>query len=335
MIVEREDAVINAQIRLRAWFIFDRLGTFFDPDSIQSVEILDKNDTVLETITGANIVKDDTGKYQVVTSLTWNTSAQSVKDRWTFTKDGTSGYVQLLGTTIFESSSPGVGLASFVTLLKRKVKAPTVGLNVLDDPSDYEEFIEEALLEYSRRRPYKQTVKLTGDGTFYFSLPSDWNNEISTITEIEYPIDRSPQCNLESKKYEVSQLDTGYTGKFIGEAYPGLDESFYVRYTSPHTITASATSINDIHKRAFINLCASIACMSIASKYGHTAESSISADAIDYQSKGDEFASRAKEYWKMFNKVVRPISSGVYGEIDVQTYWKGNRNGLNRDNTMI
>jgi hypothetical protein len=335
MSVERENAVINEQIIFRVEFIFDRLGTNFNPDSITSVEILDSDgSTVLQTITGSDIIQDSTGKWHVVGASSWNTVAKSISDRWTFVKDGTT-YIQILGTTIFDSTSPGTGMASFIELVKRKVKAPTVGLTVLTDPGDYEEFIEEALLEYSRRRPYQKTAKLTGDGTFFFSLPSDWNEEISFIRQVEYPVDYSPECILEPKKYTVVQLDTGYTGKFIGESYPGLNEYFYVRYTIPHTITASSNTINTIHKRAFVNLCAAITCMAVATKYGHTADSSVEADAIDYRSRGDEFAARSREYWKMFDKVIKPAVNSVIGELDAPLYWNGNRNGLNRENTMI
>lgn len=336
MAVERENAIIGEQLTLRAEFIFDRLGTNFDPDSIESVIILDSDgSTVLETITGADIIQDSTGNYHVVTSASWNTTAKSISDKWTFTKDSVGGYVQILATTIFSSSSPGIGMASFVTLLKRKVKAPTVGLTVLTDPGDYEEFITEALLEYSRRRPYQQTVKLTGDGTFFFTLPSDWSNEFSWIREIEYQIDRSPAAIIEPKKYEVIQLDTGYKGKFIGEYYPGNGEFFYVRYVKVHTITAAANTISVDHKRSFINLCASIACESVAAKYGHTADASVESDAIDYRSKGDEFAARARDYFKMFDKVIKAQTTGVIAEIDIPTYWKSNKNMLNRDNTTI
>jgi len=335
MSVERENAVVGEQLILRSEFIFDRTGVVFDPDSITSVTILDSDgSTILQTLTGADIIKDSVGNYHATTLASWNTTAKTTTDKWIFIKDGVS-YTILLSTTIFDSSSPGIGMASFIELVKRKVKAPTIGLNVLSDPGDYEEFITEALLEYSRRRPYQQTEKLTGDGTFFFDLPSDWDTEFSWIEQIEYQIDRSPASIIEPKKYTVVQLDTGWTGKFIGEYYPGNGEYFYVRYMKLHTITASATSIVDSHKRAFINLCASITCMAVAAKYGHTADASNEADAIDYNSKGDEFAARSREYYKMFDKTIKPSTSSVFAELDIPTYWKGNNNMLNRENTTI
>lgn len=84
MAVERENAVINEQIILRQNFRFARTGDLFDPDDISKVEILDSDGTtVLETITGAEIVKDATGKYHVVASAI--STPKTIYDKWYFT----------------------------------------------------------------------------------------------------------------------------------------------------------------------------------------------------------------------------------------------------------
>jgi hypothetical protein len=334
MAVEREDAAVGEQLILRIEIIYDRLGAFVDPTSFSDVTITDSNGTVLQTIASASIVKDSTGKYHITTTATWNTSAQRVKDNWTFVYSGVT-YKKNLATVISDTSSPAVGLASFVTLVKRKIQAPTIGLTLLADPGDYNAFVVEAAKEYSKRRPYQQTSKLTGDGTAIFTLPTDWDNEVSLITQIEYPLDSNPPAYIETSKYEVVQLDTGWVGRFIGEYYPGSSEYFYVRYTKYHTVTASATTIPDSHKEAVCNLAASIGCQALAQLYGHTANSSVEADAINYREKGDMFSTRSKELRKLYDGQVKEIFSGVIGEIDMPSYWEGNKDMLNRNNRMI
>jgi hypothetical protein len=335
MAVERDEAVVNQELILRAEFIFDRTGAFFDPDSFTSVEILDSDgSTVLETIQPAQINKTATGKYYITTSSSWNTSARKVYDRWNITVDGTS-YKLLLWTNILEVSAPSIGIAAYVALVKKKVKAPTIGLIVLEDPADYETFILEAVKEFSKLRPYKRVAKLTGDGNAFFSLPSDWDNDFSWIRELEYPIDQQPPSFIEDKKYKVDQLDTGWVCRFYGEYYPNINQDFYLRYVIPHSITNNSSTISDRYKDAVANLAASISCQAIAEKYGHTAESSLDADVINYRTKGDEFASRSKELKKMFDRMVEPDVNSVVGEVDAQHYWETNRNPLNRDNTSI
>lgn len=82
--VERENAVINNQIILRTNFRFSQTADLFDPYAISKVEILDSDGTtVLQTITGAGIIHDSTGKYHVVANAI--TTAKTIYDRWYFT----------------------------------------------------------------------------------------------------------------------------------------------------------------------------------------------------------------------------------------------------------
>jgi hypothetical protein len=335
MSVNRNNASINQELLLKFDFIFDRTTALFDPDSIDSVEILDSDrSTVLETITSANVTKISTGQYSVTTSSSWNTTSRNVYDRWNITVDGVA--YQLVGATfIRDTSSPSIGIASYVTLVKQKVKAPTAGIALLTDPDDYETYILEAVKEYSKRRPYNQTTKETADGTQLFALPSDWDIELSRISQVEYPIDSNPPAYIENSKYEVVQLDTGYTGRFIGEYYPSNGQFFYLRYTKRHVLNDSSSTIPDAHKDAVANLAASISCHTLADLYSHTANSSIEADAIAYREKGDMFASRAKDLRKLYDNVVKEETSGMIGEIDTPSYWEGNKDMLNRNNRMF
>jgi len=93
--VERESAVINNQITLRNNFRYSQTNELFDPYAISKVEILDTDgSTVIQTITGASIVKDSTGKYHVVASAI--TTAKTIYDKWYFTP--VSGAVEITRT---------------------------------------------------------------------------------------------------------------------------------------------------------------------------------------------------------------------------------------------
>jgi hypothetical protein len=84
MSVERENAVVDNTIILRNNFRYSQTQDLFDPSAISKVEILDSDGgTVIETITGANIIKDSTGKYHVVASAV--ATAKTIYDKWSFT----------------------------------------------------------------------------------------------------------------------------------------------------------------------------------------------------------------------------------------------------------
>jgi len=108
MSVQRESAVINEQIVLKNNFKYSQTSDYFDPLSITKVEILDSDGvTVLETITGANIIKSSTGQYYVVASAV--TSAKTIYDKWTFVPVTGASALTKTNTCVVWSTVAGAG----------------------------------------------------------------------------------------------------------------------------------------------------------------------------------------------------------------------------------
>lgn len=85
MAVERENAVINEVIVLRAEFWWTNASGetyLYDPVEFYDVELLDEQNNVLDTIPVAAIVRDDTGKYHV--DVGPYDDPLQMYDRWTF-----------------------------------------------------------------------------------------------------------------------------------------------------------------------------------------------------------------------------------------------------------
>ena len=105
MSVTRTNAVINNTIILENIFRFAQTGDCFNPYAISKVEILDSDGvTIIETISGANIVHDSLGHYHVVASAI--TTAKTIYDKWYFTPS--QGAVQITKTNpciVWEVSS--------------------------------------------------------------------------------------------------------------------------------------------------------------------------------------------------------------------------------------
>jgi hypothetical protein len=335
MAVERENATVGQSIRMRVEFRFDRTGNLFDPDSIDQIQVLDSDhSTVLETVDLNNVVNPEVGKYYFDSDSSWNTASKKTFDRWKITVNSQVFYLEA-STFIIETAAPSIGIASFVALVKLKVQAPTVGLSTLADPADYETLIKEAVKEYSRRKALKKTALLTGDGNAYFSLPSDWEQEFSWIRNIEYPVGEFPPCFIQKKFYRVEEIDTGYVCRFYESGYPGNGNQFYFRYVIRHTVDASSSTIPVADKDSVCNLAASLCCQALAEKYGHAADSSLDADVVNYRTRGDEFASRGKELLKIFDRNIKPETTGFIGEWDIESFWENNNNLLLKRNSMI
>ncbi len=112
--VERENAVINNQIILRNNFRFAQTSDLFDPSAISKVEILDSDgSTVLQTITGANIIKDSTGKYHVVAAAI--TTAKTIYDKWYFTPATGATEITRTNTCIVWETAAAAGEVTLAT----------------------------------------------------------------------------------------------------------------------------------------------------------------------------------------------------------------------------
>jgi len=117
MSVERESAVINNQIILRNNFRFAQTGDYFDPYAISKVEVLDSDGaTVIETITGASIINDSTGKYHIVATAV--TSAKTIYDKWYFTPSAGATEITKTNTCVVWETAAGAGGLTILNNLK-------------------------------------------------------------------------------------------------------------------------------------------------------------------------------------------------------------------------
>jgi hypothetical protein len=159
----------------------------------------------------------------------------------------------------------------------------------LQDPSDYDRNIDAAIGRYSKHRPDEKIEDIVGDGTHDYDLPSSWIAEFSTIRGIEYPIGDIPATMLDSDSYEIYKTPTGNKIRLKDNA-PSASESFRITYT----ILRTAATVPDGDISAFVWLATSLCCEELANAYAQTSDSTISADSVNYRTKSQEFASRAK-----------------------------------------
>jgi hypothetical protein len=214
-------------------------------------------------------------------------------------------------------------LTTFGNLVNKKLKDDKYVLgNYLEKNDIYDDYIQEAIKEYSRRNPDRAIythVVVTGE-TNVFDLPSDWEEDFSSIINIEYPVEYYPPQYIDEKYYEVVRIDTGLVLRFIDNPYPGIGQTFWVRYTKRHSVTTSASTIPTAHEEAVANLSISKVCQAIANFYATTTDSSMSADVIDYQSKAAEYNSRSKAHRELYEELMPLEKTGEVGEWDLSFY---------------
>jgi len=189
MAVERENAVINNQIILRNYFRFSQTGDYFDPYQISKVEILDSDgSTVIETITGANIIKDSTGKYHIVASAI--TTAKTIYDKWYFTPAQGATEITKTNTCVVWETAAGAGGLTTLNAVREFLKIPdsittddTLLLHLITRVSkEIEKFCERTFAQANSTEYYD------GDGTDTLLID---NYPINSITSLYDDTDRT------------------------------------------------------------------------------------------------------------------------------------------------
>lgn len=175
---------------------------------------------------------------------------------------------------------------------------------LLDDASwisssQIDSHIAAAVRIYSLHRPLEKVQEFAGDGGYDYDLPSDWIQEFSRITQVEYPYDEQDPTMIPKEEWTVFLKLVGSTQtrvlRFL-ETSPTA--AYYVRvtYTLPHAVTTVYQ--NDVE--AMSHLATSLCLRAIASKMLQTSSPTIGADAVSYAAKSSAASTRAKEFFESY-----------------------------------
>lgn len=189
-------------------------------------------------------------------------------------------------------------LTTFQTLFDDRVRATGEPFTA----QQKERAIQQAVKEYSQVRPLVAAQDYAGDGaTFDLSLPSGWQEGISTVRQIEYPAGRRVAVFLEQADW-VFYLTP--SGKKIRLLYvtPDTGDATRITYTTPHTVDALSSSVSGVDEEAVADLAASIGLTDLAAVYANTQSPTITADAVNYGDKSRAYLELAKELKARYRK---------------------------------
>jgi hypothetical protein len=161
--------------------------------------------------------------------------------------------------------------------------------------------IAEAVKTYSTYRPLEVPIRTTGDGTFTYDLPDDWEDGFSEIKSIEYPADEQVPVILDPLRYIIYRDDTGLHLRFLADT-PGTTEEFILTYTIRHTVEVDEGTIPESDFDAVVNLAASLACSAIGRKYTQDAGGSTIAVGSEQWRSVIRYSEKAAELMNLFLK---------------------------------
>lgn len=184
-----------------------------------------------------------------------------------------------------------------------------------------------AVKRYSRHKPHSLVHEFQGDGGYDYSLPEDWVQGFSRITQVEYPYDEQRPNIIPKEDWTIFLKFVNSTQTHVLRFLaikPAAANSIRVLYTIPHVINDSASTVFDIDSEAVCCLAASYCCGALSRKYSQTSDPTIAADVVNYAAKASSYASRAKElfnsYLDQLGLAETPASGGIK-EFDTGFVW--------------
>lgn len=215
-------------------------------------------------------------------------------------------------------------LTDFETALNSRLKQPTPAIL---SQTELDNIISvQAIQIYTKYKPYIKTVDLSANGSYSYTINTTnfpgWTEGLSYIKFIEYPAGeyQNPKdAEIPDDEYEIYLSGSTRYLRFLDET--PSSGTIRVKFTTMHAIgaTANNTTVYDIDFSAFCDLCAALACKDIASKYSHFTDSTIGADAVEYRTKGDMWASRSKSFWEQFMALIFPETGPAFARKEFDT----------------
>jgi len=190
------------------------------------------------------------------------------------------------------------------TEIKKRVRS-TIPDEMLTE-QETEECISKALLKISKVSPRERSKEYTGDGTtFSFSLPDDWDNDLSAILCVEYPAGQRIPTFLTQDEFFI--LDS----QFRLIQAPAKDKKVKLFYTTAHELTATENTLSSQEELALLKAACGEGCRILASKYLRMFEPEFITEGIDYGRKAEDYRALAESYEEEFRRIVvtLPVST--------------------------
>lgn len=169
--------------------------------------------------------------------------------------------------------------------------------------SDREDFITEAVEEFSRFTPDIDVADLTGDGSAVeFDLPSGFDVNFSTIISIEFPVGEQDPVYLKPSEYMVYRTLTENQIR-LKEITLGSAETARMTFTRVHVVDEDSSTISDSSWKAVATLATSKAARALATQYANSRDS-IRNNLVNNERRADSYSALADKLEKSYYRAL-------------------------------
>jgi hypothetical protein len=170
-------------------------------------------------------------------------------------------------------------------------------------PTQRDNALERALMQYSARRPQWLVTDLTGNGsTQTWTVPGAWVADWSWIDSVYEIVGSARPMLLDGSEFWVEQTPTGRQWRCIGA--PAVGTTLRVRYAALHTATTQTATVPPGDERAVGILGGACALDMLMTRSAAQGDPTLGADTTDHQSRSDRYASCAKRLRELFDTLV-------------------------------
>ncbi len=193
--------------------------------------------------------------------------------------------------------------------------------------------IEAVSYTFSKDFPQELVADTTcSEGQYDFTLPTDWEEGVSSVLRVEYPADTGNTQEvywLEPSEYFLYKSASTTTKLRLKETSASAGDKLRIHYSASHvwsgtTTRTSTVSAQNLEQYSF--LAAARIAEAFAAWYAKTTQSSISADSVDYQSITQKWKSIAKGFMEEYNKAVTKSPVPAVARVDIDFQFAGSRN---------
>lgn len=177
-----------------------------------------------------------------------------------------------------------MALADFQTLTDNLVRDDGGEIAV----ADRDQAIDLAVVRYSTDRPQTAIEAVVSAGGVFLDLPAGWKADFSRLTAVEIP-DGDDATEIGAI---LDQRLSGWRIRLDRSLVAG--ETAHVRFTVAHVLDAGDDTVPLKDREAVSGWAAALLLEQLASLYSGHRQPTINADTVDWQSKGRDYAARAK-----------------------------------------
>jgi hypothetical protein len=183
--------------------------------------------------------------------------------------------------------------------------------------ADYPSLVAAALARYSKDRPRRAHKDYAGDGAAYdFALPADWDQALSAVEAVEYPQGEREPAYLDRRDWVIYAPGTSQEKLRLLRHTPASGKSARLFYTLPHEADDDSATVPANDLKAVAWLAAAEGCHALAHRFAQASAPTLSAGAVDYQSRAAEYTKLGKELERRYQAHVGQAPGAAGATLD-------------------